>query len=259
MQGVLAVIQIWLDDSGKGQPPVFVLAAYAGGVEEWNSFAVEWQRILNQSPRLEYVKAYEAFGLRGQFKGWTENDRDDRLLNFVQVIKRYSRKGFAFTLRHEHFDKSKVSVYGFKNPYMFAYISALTGLLQLAKRIPTRDKIDIIFDKDVVHARQAKAAYKEFRRLPKEATQLLYRDEPRFEDDKRFKPLQAADLLAYCVRANTNPDPLYDRVRSSQIYERLMSGIVIQPLDNMLVGYREYVSKKLGPASRKPGPRRSVV
>lgn len=55
-----AVLQFWLDDSGKGQPPVFVLAGYVARVEQWNAFADEWQIFLNQNPRLEYIKGYEA-------------------------------------------------------------------------------------------------------------------------------------------------------------------------------------------------------
>jgi len=50
---------------------------------------------------------------------------------------------------------------------------------------------------------------------------LLARQEPRFEDDKYFMPLQAADLLAHCVRAHHDPELRYDRVRNSPVFTAL--------------------------------------
>jgi uncharacterized protein DUF3800 len=240
------VLQFWLDDSGKEKLPIFVLAGYAASVEEWSAFADDWQALLDKEPKLDYIKAYEAFGFRKQFKGWSEFHRDRRLMEFVPLIRKYSNRGLAFTIGHNHFSDKNDPVWGFKQPYMFAYITALSGLLKFAQDNPAKEKIEVIFDNGVVHRRQAKAAYKElFRRLPKDATDLLDRDEPRFEDDKKFNPLQAADLLAHCVRARSDPNPLYDRVRVSPIYNALMRGVAILPIDEAVSLYKERTKKML--------------
>jgi hypothetical protein len=63
------MLQIWLDDSGRGQRPAFVLAGYFSSVDAWIEFSDEWKALLQKRPALRRLKAYEAFGLRGEFKG----------------------------------------------------------------------------------------------------------------------------------------------------------------------------------------------
>ena len=52
----------------------------------------------------------------------------------------------------------------------------------------------------------------------------LWRKEPHWESDsgdRGFLPLQAADLLAYCVRANRDPGKRGDTVRRSAVLAAL--------------------------------------
>jgi len=113
----------------------------------------------------------------------------------------------------------------FKNPYMFAYALSFSVMLHYARGNPAREPIELIFDEDVIKRKQAEAAYKEmFKVYPSDVTDLLGRKEPRFENDKQFNPLQAADLLAYCVRARYETDPSYEDVRKSPIYTALAGG-----------------------------------
>src|SRR5713101_2268540 len=98
------MLQVWFDDSGKGQLPAFVLAGYFGLVPGWRDFADKWQTLLEKQPKLKYIKAYEAFGLHTQFRGWSEKERDERLLEFVRLIAEFSGKGIAFVIDHEPFD-----------------------------------------------------------------------------------------------------------------------------------------------------------
>jgi len=226
------VLQIWFDDSGKGHGPVFVLAGYLAPVEDWCGFADEWKAVLGKEPnKLDYLKGYEAFGLRKQFKGWTETDRDQRVAEFLPLIDKYSGKGLAIVIPHDQFDKIlKQSFQPFRNPYMFAYALSFSVMLHFAHGNPAREPIELIFDEDVIKRKQAEKAYKEmFRVYPADVTGLLGRKEPRFENDKQFNPLQASDLLAYCVRARHESDPRYDRVRESPIYDALAGGTARGP------------------------------
>src|SRR5438445_472037 len=129
------MLQAWFDDSGKGQLPVFVLAGYLARVGEWEAFSKSWQKILNREPRLQYIRAYEAFGLRNQFKEWSENERNNRLLEFVPLIKSYSDKGIAIVIDHEHFAKiiKTAPAEPFKSPYNFAYHAALSFLVPIVQ------------------------------------------------------------------------------------------------------------------------------
>jgi hypothetical protein len=218
------MLQVWLDDSGKGQLPAFALAGYLGTVDDWMDFSDKWWTLLNEDPKLDYIKGYEAFGLRGEFKGWTPEDRDQRLLKFVPLIKKYSGKGFALMIGHEPFNTIVKDAPGtpFRTPYTFAYAMSLSTLLQLAPDINPKGLIDIVFDRDVIKRRQAENAYCAiFKVWPAEITSRLARREPKFEDDKSFVPLQAADMLAHCIRAYFDPHVRYQRVRESAVLPAL--------------------------------------
>jgi hypothetical protein len=220
------VLQPALDDSGKdGLSPAFTIAGYVATVDEMMALADEWKRLLNEHPKLDYIKGYEAFGLNRQFAGWTQKDRDSRLLKFVTAIMHCSGKGLAFVTDHPAFDlienlKDADGVY-FKDPYELMYLWSFSQLLQMLPDFGEK-QADLVFDRDLATRRQANRAYKRiFAEWPTEITSRLLRKEPHWEDDKQFLALQAADLLAYCVRAGRDPDLRHDRVRKSPVYAAL--------------------------------------
>jgi hypothetical protein len=170
----------------------------------------------------------EVFALEDEFASWTPEERDRRLLPFVSLIARYSGRGIAFSINKKAFElikglKDDDDIY-FTQPQQIAYSLSLSALLQ-ALPILGGDLIDIVFDYDVVDRRAARRAYENIYAFwPSEIPQRLARREPHFEDDKQFLPLQAADLLAHCIRAHFDPnEPRYDRVRNSQIFAALRS------------------------------------
>jgi Protein of unknown function (DUF3800) len=220
------MLQVWLDDSGKGQMPAFVLAGYFAPLDNWSDFSDAWKPLLAKKPRpLEYLKYYEAFGLRHQFKGWTVDDRDARLLEFVPLISKASGQGIAFVIDHAAFDVivRDAPETPFKNPYTLAYFLSLTTILPVVQDAFafTFEKLEIIFDEGVVHPREAEAAYQHLFTLAPHLAATLADTKPRFENDKLQMPLQAADLLAGCARADHDPDLKYDRVRKSPVFSAL--------------------------------------
>jgi Protein of unknown function (DUF3800) len=117
------VFQAWFDDSGKegvSQSPVYLLAGYSARVDVWNDFVAEWQEELSQTPRLQYLKASDAYNFEGQFgfnketqtpSDWitvhgrrNENARDARLSKFVKIIAKQLRPpesyGLTWLLAH---------------------------------------------------------------------------------------------------------------------------------------------------------------
>ena len=231
----LVMQQMWFDDSGKGGGTAFVLAGYLANVEEWCEFADRWKALLKNTDgnrkTLRYVKGYEAFGLRKEFLHYTDKERDDRLLKFVGIVEECSGKGLAIAIPHETFARILTTPYPrrFKNPYMYAYAVSFAIMLNYASNNPAQEKIELIFDRDVVHRKQAIAAYKEMYRIyPPEVMQLLGREEPRFEDDIDYNALQASDLLAFCVRARYETSSHYQQVRESPVFKSLAGGRAIR-------------------------------
>jgi uncharacterized protein DUF3800 len=221
------VLQAGLDDSGKdGISPAFVLAGYIGSADKMMDLSDAWDALLAENPRLDYIKGYEAFGLHHQFDGWSVEHRDERLLKFVHLIAGHSGKGIAFVIDNKPFalikDLRDGEGVSFEDPYEFAYVASLSMLLQALPDFG-EDVIDAVFDCNLISRRQAARAYNKIFTDWPDLAQRLYRKEPHWEDDQQFLPLQAADLLAYCVRASRDPDKRLDHIRNSPVVAALRS------------------------------------
>jgi len=80
-------LQAIVDDSGRGNLPVFVLAGFAAEYERWNDFLPKWQTALDGPPKIEYFKMKEAFGLSDQFESFTVEQRDRRVSELDGELK----------------------------------------------------------------------------------------------------------------------------------------------------------------------------
>jgi hypothetical protein len=221
------VLQAALDDSGKdGLSASFTLAGYFASAKQLMDLADDWKDVREQHPIIEYVKGYEAFGLHTQFEGWNETVRDKRLLEFVDLIRKHQLKGIAFVIDNKAFslikDLRDDDGNYFKDPYNFAYLMSLSFFLQALPDF-AEGVADIVFDYDVISRRQAASAYKKIKYEPnwKELAGRLLRPEPHWESDRDFLPLQASDLLAYCVRAERDHGKRRDRVMRSAVLPAL--------------------------------------
>jgi hypothetical protein len=242
------VFQLWLDDSGRGQPTAFVLAGYFGDTADWQIFSDKWRATLNTEPRLRYLKAYEAFGLRGEFRAWKEVERDRRLMTFLPLL--HFAKGIAFVIDQEAFKQIVAQAPGtpFKTPYTFAYNLAFSAMLQVLPDISPFAQVELIFDRGVIEHKQAISAYSQmFRIWPPDVTRLLASPHPRFEDDQQYPPLQAADLLAYCIRVDHDLDPRHERVRRSAVFRHLpeIATAVVSIGENQMQYMRDRVEKRI--------------
>ena len=102
------MLQTAFEDSGKdGVSQSFVFAGYIGEVDALLDLSHDWAALLNKEPKLDYVKGYEAFGLHTQFDGWNEKERDERLMEFVPLVAKYSNRGLAFAIDNAAFGMIK--------------------------------------------------------------------------------------------------------------------------------------------------------
>jgi hypothetical protein len=94
------MLQVCLDESGKGDPDVFVIAGYVSTTELWAKFSDEWQELLDHDSKyyrkLEYFKMAEMSSV---------GDRE-RCQWFYNVIAEYALAAVSFTistktLKHE--------------------------------------------------------------------------------------------------------------------------------------------------------------
>ena len=161
--------------------------------------------MLKGPPKLDYMKATEANRREGQFRGWSETDRDKRQLAGVSIIKKHGVIGIKVGLKHDDFEEIlKLDIPGLRTPYepMMAHMMiTIIGAIEYYLPPATRDqtKVEFLFDCGTTSRKELKTCYKALVSSSPEYQRFFY-GEPSFRDDNIFKPLQAADLYAWHVR-----------------------------------------------------------
>jgi hypothetical protein len=224
------VLQAFFDDSGRGKESdslVFVLAGYAGPMASFSSFADDWQTVLREEPPLAYVKGKEANSLTGQFANWTKEQREERLAKFIGLIRKHDLIALSFGVGYRDFNRILREPKGImKYPYAIAFANVVAWLMRSASVKPEREEIELIFDQGIIGRERAiQAAYEGMKgSIPKDTLDLLV-GRPRFEDDKRYLPLQAADLLAWNVRRDYAEQLTKGKRWDSPTWTQLRTGI----------------------------------
>jgi hypothetical protein len=202
----LIVLQAFIDDSGRGKEsdnPIFVLAGYAGSFKSFCDLADDWQAIMREEPALAYLKGKEANALDKNFKGWTEEQRDAKLDKMIASIRKHELIALSLVIKYRDFNRIPREPSGFfKNPFGITFAQMVAWLMNSAIVKREREEIELIFDEGVLARKKTiEDAYKGLKEalLSKDALDLLV-GKPRFEDDRRYLPLQAADLLSWNVR-----------------------------------------------------------
>jgi uncharacterized protein DUF3800 len=215
--------QACIDDSGnEPTKPHFILAGFVAPAANWLALADEWRAALNEQPKLEYFKMNEAALLKGQFdpkKGWDEAKRDDRLIAFTRIIKKYVRIRIHAKIKHANFDKYIKSIPVPKrmlftdSPYTLLFQQIILAMAVRGDLYGVNQPVDFIFDQQVGFSEEITDQWPQFN----ETIRLSSRSDlpalvgklPEFRDEKCYLPLQAADLYAWQMRnyfvQNKNP------------------------------------------------------
>jgi hypothetical protein len=204
------MFQAFIDDSGwDGKSPVFVLAGYVASEKQWESFASDWQAVLDlqQPKKLLSFKMNEARQFRhthSQFYGFSEAERDERLIKLVKVINKHTEHGIISVIPLEpyaRFFRGKFNPSALDRPYFLSFFGVMTRLIALAKQRNVDDGIEFIFDTQGGESRALlEAEYARFISVAPPGLKELAPPIPKFGDDRIFTPLQAADMIAWHAR-----------------------------------------------------------
>lgn len=210
------VLQAFIDDSGnEPTDPVYVLAGFIANSAAWAKFSDEWQSALDEFPKLEYFKMKEAERLQDQFdreKGWDERRRDNRLITFCRIIQKHSVYRVHASLRHADFIKHVKSLETpirrsiSNHPYYVLFHHLILTVAAVRLTLGEIGKVDFIFDEQGSLGDDAVYYWNNFmvHALRGSATDFTpyIGKKPKFEDEKEFTPLQAADLYAWQLHRN---------------------------------------------------------
>jgi hypothetical protein len=201
----ILVLQGYADDSGNHREShVFVLAGFVAKADpNWVRFEEEWADALRKPPSLAYFKMSECHALRGQFLGWKEKDRDNRLAELVAIIgKTATASIFALVQRGEFLAAMpKIERRFFKTPYALVYYSLIWATLKSMHSCGITDKVDFVFDEQLRLSDDVQAIWGAFaQQAMRTEYGSLVGSRPIHGSDKRYVELQAADLLAWHIR-----------------------------------------------------------
>jgi hypothetical protein len=87
----------------------------------------------------------------------------------------------------------------FRNPYFISFWMLLTAFMQHQQAVGFSEPVDFIFD-DQVEKHRIREAWDTFVEVAPNSVKPFIGVEPSFQDDKKVKPLQAADLMAWHTR-----------------------------------------------------------
>jgi hypothetical protein len=213
--------QAFVDDSAKSDG-AFCLAGYVAPAEAWANFAKEWKELLPYGTRdssgESHFKMHEMMAL---------SERQKRIQAFYNIIEKHVTFGISNVFRISDFHDARASIHTprhrldwgkMREPYYYCFATLMNGFHHsLSEFMPEGGQIDFIFDdqSEKKHVLDAWDAHVE--QQPSEIRKR-YGVTPRFESDRKFVPLQAADFWAWSVRRNFETgEPLQNLIKINRV------------------------------------------
>lgn len=199
---VLPMIEAYSDDSGRGQPPVFVYAGWVSTVDKWAEFANAWEQALLIPPSVRFFKMKDAAALEGEFGRFDETLRNERLSILMDIINDYVDYGVSVSVRQDHYTEvfDRVLSITYDSPQQFAATHLMARIVGWERMDLRNSKVKFIFDE--MNATE-EAEIQHFWNLTRQRGPAWVRrriGRVVVEDDEDILPLQAADILAWLTR-----------------------------------------------------------
>lgn len=202
-------MQVVIDDSNNqpGHGHFFGLAGFMSPLDKWESFTLDWSKLLNDEPSIAYYKGSEARRLRGQFNGWTPAQRDRRESAFVDVIARFCEFKLHSYVNHSAFDyfiKQRplpIRNEATDSPYLYLVVAMIEMVGGIMKKSFADQTCEVVFDLQDGFDQLVKEMWHTimgyFDSVDSRGYSKYFCGLPKFRNSKNFLPLQAADMLAH--------------------------------------------------------------
>lgn len=200
---IIVAMQAYIDDGGgKGQGPTFVLSGLLARVEFWIPIVEAWNACLREAPSIRYFKMSEAVAGNGEFRFFSDDDRNEKLRKLCRVVNKTDLTEFTCVVMMKDFCGEWIPRHGppMNQPYFMAFqiINTIVGLEML--RLKETHPPEVFFDEQLIFGPRAKAWYPIVRANASAEVRPLMPVEPLFRSDEAIIPLQAADLTAWMRR-----------------------------------------------------------
>ncbi len=201
------LFEIYIDESYSQVSGDFVLAGYIAEKSQWDRFTPKWNELLGAFGRLD-DQGTRHFHMNEMVSGSSR----DFIPAFFRVIEEFVMGRISVQINSKDLEQAFKRIWvpsrgidwgKFTIPYNFAYRALMDTFHsrrdELTQWIPLHDEVNFIFD-EIAHQKLILETWGDYLKdRPKEYRQR-YGDAPRFLDDKKCPPLQAADFFAWWCR-----------------------------------------------------------
>jgi len=191
-------------DENSDDLSFYAIGGWVSNVQAWQCFADLWVDALVAPPSIEYFSHHEAMGLRGEFEGWSERDRDTKLLRLAETICTIRPYAMIGVLNLAEFSrimdlsvlsrKQLKSVIRVTHAYHWCFCDVTAAVLQYQLSIGQTDTVDFVFDEQSGLFDECATHYRAFRDKIKAELAAIAGTVTQ-ADEKQVVPLQASDLL----------------------------------------------------------------
>ena len=199
-ENIVIVLETYLDESGDAQAPVIVVAGVAATQPHWETFNQQWRPLLDKWG-IEFFHMADFESRQGPYAEWSDSQRHERLNTLLALITSHAIIAVWAAVPKEVYervipDALKVRI----TPYHVAAISCFTRLNGILRNeLGDRDVRAAYVYEDISKGSgavlDAYSGIKMVHGLAEELHMLTLSYQPK----KEFRPLQAADILAYEV------------------------------------------------------------
>jgi hypothetical protein len=188
------------------------MAGLVADAEAWLSFVPDWDEALAEAPAIRYFKLSDAAGRpSGPFARFSSDQIRAKLIRLAEVINKHVDLCVYSVIdleAHEQYWRDEMER-PLNDPYFWAFHAMIQHLCFILWDQGESNRLSIMFDESKASGTHANAYYPFLSaalhaKLPQEASILPATIN--FDTDLNFKPLQAADLIAGCVRRGASED-----------------------------------------------------
>ncbi len=204
------ILQACIDESASRTTSpggFFVLAGLIASREQWAALSVKWDEALKESPTLEYFKLSEALAMKYQFdpsRGWIEEERDKSVGKLARITRDHALAGYSVIVPRDDYNefvRAFVKTKALRDPYFFCFYQIVDAISESRDWLGGSQTLMYIFDENGAVSRRAIDYWHDLRSKLSWRQPASIGEVPIHEDEKKFLPLQAADLWVGLVRA----------------------------------------------------------
>lgn len=184
-----------MDESGthRGSKAVAV-GAYVAKPSVWQAFTKEWNRLKRP---IKIFHAVDCENLRGEFEGWSPDERDRFVSRLLPVIARHKLAGVVIGIYVPAFEEAMALVPEvrslFGSPYDGCFQWCVQRIVHFHNRAGSRQRLAFLHE---INDFQGECK-RTFAEIVRDCTNTSRGMSLAFGRKEDFVPLQAADILAY--------------------------------------------------------------